>query len=181
MSLSKLEDSLAVLYKGLPHLPENGRKALVQWVPWINLVVGLLTLWSAWILWHWAHYANAIINSINSLGAAYGIAPAVHRLDFGIWLGLIVLIVEAVLLLMAFSATKDRKKNGWDLMFYVAMLNVLYAVILVFTNYGGIGHLLGEIIASAIGLYFLFEIRSYYGKAAPVAKSSGTTAKTSAN
>ena len=175
-SVNKLEDSLAGLYKGAPHLPENARKTLVQWVPWINLVVGLLTLWMAWGIWHWAHYSAAInsaINYVNSIGAAYGVAPITHRFSVGIWLVLIVSLVEAALLLMAFSPTKDHKKSGWDLMFYVALLNVVAGVVYVFTDYGGVSHLIGEIIGSAIGLYFLFEIRSYY-KAQPAKSPSAS-------
>jgi hypothetical protein len=158
MTTNKLEDSLAGLYKGAPHISANGRKALVEWVPWINLLVGLLTLWSAWILWHWAHVVNRYINYINF----YATRQIVHHLSFGIWLGLIVVLAEAVLLITAFVQTRDRKKSGWDLMLYAALLNVFYAAVLVFTDYGGLGHLLWEIIASAIGLYFLFEIRSFY-------------------
>jgi hypothetical protein len=48
-------------------------------------------------------------------------------------------------------------------MFYALLVNVAYGVVMLFTNYGGIGTLLSTLIGSAIGLYLLFQIRSSYG------------------
>jgi len=165
-ALKPLETKLNDLFvKNAPPLPASGKKALVQYLPWINLVLGLLALYTVYVLWHWAHLANNLINYANSLSAAYG-GPAVsgNRLSFGIWLGLIVLTVEALLYIAAFPGTRDRKKSGWNLMFYALLVNVVYGVIMVFTNYGGIGNLIGTLIGSAVGGYLLFQIRASYGK-----------------
>jgi len=85
-------------------------------------------------------------------------------MGLAVWLALGVLLVEAILYLLAFPATRDRKKSGWDLMFYAALVNIVYAVVVLFSNYGGIGSLLGSLIGSAIGLYLLFQIRASYLK-----------------
>jgi len=166
-ALQPLETSLNDLFvKKAPPLPANGKKALVQYLPWINLIFGVLTLYSVWILWHWAHYASALVNYANSLSAAYGGTPiAVDRMGAGIWLGLLVLLVEALLYLAAYPATRDHKKSGWDLMFYAALLNVAYGIVVLFTSYGSIGTFVGSLIGSAIGLYLLFQIRTSYLKA----------------
>ncbi len=161
-----LEKSLDNIFaKQAPALPGNAKRALVTYLPWINLVLGLLTLYAVYGLWHWAHTANNLIEYANSLSAAYG-GPqvATDRMNLGIWLGLIVLAIQAVLYIAAFQATRERKKSGWDLMFYALLINVVYGVVMLFTSYGGFGSLLGTIIGSSIGLYLLFQIRDAYNR-----------------
>lgn len=165
-ALQPLEKSLDDLFvKQAPALPAGGKKALVQYLPWINLILGLIALYTAYVLWHWAHFANSLINYANSLSAAYG-GPTVatNRLSVGIWLGIVVLAIEALLYIAAFPGTRDRKKVGWNLMFYALLVNIVYGVLVLFTDYGSVGNLVGAVIGSAIGLYLLFQIRSSYIK-----------------
>ncbi len=166
-ALQPLETALDDLFvKKAPALPANGKKALVEYLPWINLFFGIIALYTAYVLWHWAHIANGLIDYANQLSATYG-SPSVANVDrmgLGIWLGLIILVIQAVIYIAAFQATRERKKSGWDLMFYAALLNVVYGVVILFSNYGSIGSLLGTLVGSAIGLYLLFQIRSSYLK-----------------
>jgi hypothetical protein len=166
-ALQSLENSLEdVFVKQAPALPANAKKTIVEWLPWINLVLGILALWAAWALWHWANYANKLVDYANSLSAAYG-GPAVAtgRLTVTVWLSLVVMAAMAVVYIVAFPALRARKKSGWDLLFYAALLNIVYGFVTLFTDYGSVGNLVGTIIGSAIGLYFLFQIRSLYLKA----------------
>ncbi|HVA11349.1 MAG TPA: hypothetical protein VNG32_04270 [Candidatus Dormibacteraeota bacterium] len=165
MAQLPLETSLNDLFvKKAPALPAGGKKFLVEYLPWINLILGLISLYTAWVLWHWAHFANSLVNYANSLSAAYG-GPVVatNRMTVGIWLGIAVLAVEAILYIAAFPGTRDRKKSGWNLLYYALLINIVYGVLVLFTNYGGVANLIGAIIGSAIGLYLLFQIRSSYG------------------
>lgn len=163
VSLEKALDDLFV--KQLPPLPANIKKVIVQVLPWINLVLGLLTLYAVYVVWHWAHFANSLVNYANELSAAYGGTQiATNRMGVIIWLGLAVLAVEAVLYLAAFPATKNRKRIGWDLMFYAALLNLVYGVVMLFGSYGGVGNLFMSLIGTTIGFYFLFQIRASYTK-----------------
>lgn len=164
MSALPLEKSLGDLFvKQAPALPPNGKKALVQYIPWISLILGLISLWTVYVLWHWAHLASNLINYANSISAAYG-GPTVasNRLSVGIWLGIAVLAVEALLYIAAFPGLRDRKKAGWNMLYYALIINIVYGVVILFTNYGGVGNLIGTIIGSAIGFYFLFQIRDSY-------------------
>lgn len=175
---SSLENTLGDVFKNAPKLPENGKKALVQWLPWINLVLGILTLWSAYALWNWARLANGLIDYANSISKAFGgTTVATNRLSIGIWLGIAVLVVEGVLYLAAFPGTRDRKKAGWNFMFYAALVNIVYAVVVIFTDYGGVGNLIGYLIGSAIGLYLLFQIKDAYrgGSVSSAAPKNPTT------
>jgi hypothetical protein len=172
-ALQPLENSLDDLFvKQAPELPLNGKKALVQYLPWISLFLGLISLWTVYVLWHWAHLANNLINYANSISAAYG-GPMIsnNRLSFGIWVGLTVLAVEALLYIAAYPGLRDRKKSGWDLLFYGLIINVVYGVVIAFTSYGGVGNLIWTLLGSAIGFYFLFQIRgSYKGARAKAGK-----------
>jgi hypothetical protein len=174
-SLEKRLDNIFV--KQAPELPANGKKALVKYLPWVNLILGLLALYTVYVLWHWAHLANNLVNYANSLSAAYG-GPQIanSRMTFGIWLGLIVLAVEAVLYIAAYPATRDRKKSGWDLMFYALLINVVYGILVLFTDYGGVGSLIGALVGSGIGLYLLFQIRDSYGRSRPRTVKAGKKA-----
>ncbi|MDB5170653.1 MAG: hypothetical protein JWO35_347 [Candidatus Saccharibacteria bacterium] len=173
-ALKSLETKLEDLFvKQAPPLPPNGKKAIVQYLPWINLVVGVLTLFAAYGLWHAAHYVNRLADYANSLSAAYGgDTVSTSGLTITVWLGVAVLLAEAAIFIAAFPATRDRKKSGWDLMFYGVLINVVYGVVSLFTNYGGIGNLVGAIIGSVIGFYFLFQIRASYLKQPVVAKKA---------
>lgn len=178
-ALTQLENKLdEVLGKKSPvQLPENARKVIVEYLPWINLVIGVFTLWGAWTLWRWAHLANTLVDYANQLSRAIGgTTVAAQRLTVVIWLGLITLAVEGVLMIAAFPGTRDRKKAGWNLLFYAALINVVYGVIILFSDYGGAGRFVGSLIGSVIGLYFLFQIRGYYtGRKSSATSSSKDT------
>lgn len=162
--LTDLENSLErVFVKSAPKLPEKGKEMLVSWLPWINLVLGILTLWAVYWLWQWAHVANDLTGYVNELSRAYG-GPdvAVRELTAMVWVGLIVLAVEAVLFIMAFQATRTHSKKGWDLMFYALLVNLVYGILVIFTDYGGVGSFIGYLIGSIVGFWLLFQIRSKY-------------------
>lgn len=163
-ALNGLENSLnEVFAKNAPKLPAKAKDMLAEWLPWINLILGIFTLLSVWWLWDWSHAVNKLADYANSLSASLGGGQVVSdRLTAGIWLGMVVLAIEALIYILAFSPLKARKKAGWDLLFYALLINVVYGVVVVFTNYGGFGNLLGSVIGTAIGLYFLFQIREKY-------------------
>lgn len=163
-AMQDVENKLDELFvKKAPALPNGVKEWIVKYLPWINLVLGVFSLYSVYVIWHWAHYANNLIDYANQISAAYGGTQiSTNRLSVGIWLGLIVLAIEAILYIVAFPATRARKKSGWDLLFYALIVNVVYGIVMVFTSYGGFGSLLGSLIGTLIGLYFLFQIRAKY-------------------
>lgn len=173
-SLEKSLDNIFV--KELPGLPKNVIEFIVKYLPYINLVLGVLTLLAALSLWQWAHVANSLIDYANSVSKAYGGGTiSTSRMSFMLWLSLIMLFVEAAIYIIAFAPTKARKKSGWDLLFYALLINVVYGVLMIFGR--GIGDLFLSLIGTAIGLYFLFQIRSSYHEA-PAAASAAPAPKT---
>lgn len=164
-ALDGLEKSLeGVFVKNAPKLPEKGKEVLVGWLPWINLVLGILTLWAAYALWQWALLVNGLTDYVNELSQTYGVntGVAVNKLDAAVWLGLVVLVVGTVLYLMAFPATRARQKRGWNLMFYALLVNLIYGIVNIFTNYGVVGNFISYAIGTVVGLWLPFQIRGKY-------------------
>jgi hypothetical protein len=165
-ALKGLETKLSdVFVKNAPfQLPAAAKKWIVQYLPYINLLLGFLSLLAAWTLYRWATVADNLVNYANELNRAFGgdaVAP-VERLTAIVWLSIIVIAIEGVLYVLAFSPTKARKKSGWDLLFLALLVNVVYGVVVTFTDYGGPSNLLSTLISTVIGLYFLFQIRDAY-------------------
>lgn len=171
-ALDSLEKKLDELFvKQLPALPAGLKKWIVKYLPWINLVIGVLTALAALGLWRTAHTVNQWVDYANQLSAAYGGTAKVNDLGPLFWLALIVIAVEAVLYIAAFPGTREKKKSGWNLLFYALLINVAYGFVVMFTDYGSVGSFIGSLIGSAIGGYFLFQIRSSYTKTAPARKA----------
>lgn len=163
-SVNKLEKALGDIFeKSAPKLPDSAKKTIVEWLPWINLILGVVSLWAVYGLWSWANTVNKWSDYANNLSATFGGPKVVDdRLSIMVWLSLVVLAIQAVIYIMAFPATRDKKKSGWNLMFYAVLINAVYGVVSLFTDYGGAGNLVGYLIGTVIGLYFLFQIRGLY-------------------
>lgn len=183
----KLEEQMnEYLVKKAPfQIPEGGRKAIVEWLPWISLVVGVLSLLAALSLWRSAHTVNQYIDATNDFLRAYG-GDTVHtapELGLFFYVALIVITIQGALALYAFPGLKARKKStGWNILLLSSILNFFYGVFVAFTNYGSFGNIVGSVIGTLIGLYILAQISSYYngGKAkesAPAKAKKATTKK----
>lgn len=173
---NKLELQLNDVFgKKAPQLSAKSRESLAKAMPVLTFIVGLLELWAAYALWHLAHIANHLIDVQNSLsnyyGSDLGYTPAVTHLGVFYYLSFILILVNAVVLIGASFGLRDRSKvRGWNLLYYVMLLNVVYGILRLFDGVGGgIGALIGSLIGSAIAAYFLFQIRGLYNGPKPVA------------
>ncbi len=156
----KAETRLAELFKDLPNLPDNIREVLVKVWPYLALIGGVLQLLAAWGLWSLFAYSDRVTNFASN----YSVTPTGYS-TFDrtvIFIALVVLAIEAVILLMAYAPLMKRSKRGWDLIFIVALISLVYAVLQIFMFGSGIGGAIGSLIGSAIGLYLLFQIRPKY-------------------
>ncbi|MFO0971151.1 MAG: hypothetical protein U0520_02250 [Candidatus Saccharimonadales bacterium] len=162
--LAPLEKSLdGVLGEKAPYkLPKNARETLVKIAPWLSLAGGVFGIISAIGLWRAAHYVNQWVDVANRLSANFGVSAQTPRLGLTFWLSLVMLVVFSVLAFLAFPGLKAKKKTGWNLMFFSSLANIVYAVISLFYDGGGVGSFLGAAIGSVIGLYLLFQVRSHY-------------------
>lgn len=143
-SIKQLMDWLDLyLVKKAPfQIPTNARQWIVQYGPWINIVI--LVILSPAILFALGIGAVALPFSILGGPGAVG----------GLSLALIALVLQIGLMIAALPGLFARKKMGWDLAFYSVVLSLIYNLIS-FNIFGGI-------IGAVIGAYVLFQIRSYY-------------------
>jgi uncharacterized membrane protein YwaF len=163
--LESLENYLAGVFKNAPKISENGRRGLVNAMPWIALVFGILQVISTLGLWGMGRRVNDFAVGINTLARQYGVESTVPELSIFFWIALFFIGVSAIFLLLAYPGLKDRKKVGWDWLFYGALVNLLYGVVsLFFDNYygGGFGRLFSAILGTAITFWILFQVRDAY-------------------
>lgn len=163
--LKPAEDKLAEAFKGLPPLPASAKKMLVQWWPYVTLAAGVLQLLAALALYNWGQDINKLADSVNKFSSAFGVANTVEKLNIFYWLSLAILVATGVIFLMAYPGLKAKKRSGWSLMFLATLLNAVYGVFSALNDRGGIGSLVGSLIGTAIGLYFLFQVRDMFGGA----------------
>lgn len=163
-AVKKVENTLSGFFKDVPGLPASAKESLVKIGPWLALIFGVLQLLAAWWLWQLAQIAENLGTFTNNLSVYYSGQPvgltAVDRTM--IYVGLIVLVVDAVILLMAYPQLKKRTRRGWDLLFLAALVNLVYALMTIFIEGRGIGAAIASLLGSAIGFYVLFQVREKY-------------------
>jgi hypothetical protein len=125
-----------------PALPENIRLVLVRFAPILALIFGVLS----------------IITGISGFGILTAFLPlAVMGGASGYGSGYIAaffLVVTGVLMLAAYPGLKARKINGWNLLFWSEVINLVYNLVAL--------NILGAIVGGLISFYLLFQVKSYY-------------------
>lgn len=158
-----------MLVKKAPfQIPENGKKAIVQYLPIISLVFGIISLLAALGLWNATRRVNDLYYNLNNLGISTGL----HHYNFLYYTALVALVVQAIIMLVAYKPLKDKLKKGWDLLLLGVVLSLVFGILYLSTDTGGIGDFIGTIIGTIVGLYILAQIRSHYKIAGASKKSS---------
>jgi hypothetical protein len=158
-SLKSIEAKLSEVFKALPPLPYNAKESLVKAWPWIALIFGALQLLAAYSLWRLAN----VVERLDTLVTYYTAASPLSSGDkMVIYVASIVLLIDGVILLMAYPHLKTKHRRGWDLLFLASLVNVVYAVVQIFITARGIGSFILSLIGSAIGFYLLFQVRDKY-------------------
>lgn len=165
-AIRKAENTIGGLFKGVPNLPDSSKESLAKAWPWIALVFGILQVLAAWGLWGVVRLVDRTADIVNTYSIYYtGNSVALSGMDKTlIYLGVLVLLVDGVLLLLAFPKLKNRSRSGWDLLFLGALLNLGYAVLSLFIRDRGIGTFIMNLIGSGIGFYLLFQVREKFVK-----------------
>lgn len=143
MNLSSLEEMLnEYLGKKAPQLPANIKEAIVQYSPWITLVLLLLSLPAVLVLF-----------GVGTLGMPFSYMGGVQY-GMTYTISLVILAVTLVLEGLAIPGLMNRKKSGWNFVFYATLLGIVSNLISM--NFGSL------ILGALLPLYILFQIRSYY-------------------
>lgn len=126
----------------LPPLPVGGRQGLVTITPWVAIIFGIL----------------GVLASLAGLGLATVFAPFMALggglgAAGGSFVAILLGLVSSALLLAAFPGTKNRKAQGWTMLFWSEIVSLVSAVISLS---------LSGVVISLIAFYLLFQIKSYY-------------------
>lgn len=160
----KAEKALEGPLKAVPPLPKDAKKGLASILPWLALAFGILQLLAAWWLYDWARDADKFVQWANDWLRATGADTVNAGLTVWVWIAVAVLVVDAVILLLAFPRLQKKQKGGWDLLLLGSLINLVYGVVSLFIDgRGGIGSLIWTLIASFIGFYLLFQVREFFG------------------
>lgn len=158
--VAKLERHLAKVYQKMPPLPARSQETLVLLWPWLALMFGVLQLVAAWVLWRLTRF----IDTSNLLLTYYGGRSVVSGFDrLVMYAGVVVLVVSATMLLVAFRPLAGHQKRGWELLFLGLVANVLYALVSLFIVGRGVGSSALTLLGSVVGFYLLFQVKTKFG------------------
>lgn len=144
-------------------IPDNGRKTLVNWIPYLALIFGIISVLAAIALWNAGHDANSAIRTANEIGAAYGIETRTPELGLAYYISLFAILTEAALLLIAYPGLKVRSKSkGWNLLLYGVGASLAYGILVAFTIHGSTVDFISSLIGAVISLYILAQIKGHY-------------------
>jgi hypothetical protein len=120
-------------------LPDAAREWIVQWGPWITVVLLILSLPPLLFL----------------LGLGTVLIPfGGPRYAAGFGYGVVVLVVQVGLMVAALPGLFARKMSGWTLLFYSQVASVIFSLLS--------GSIVGGLLFGLISFYILFQIRPLY-------------------
>lgn len=160
--MKKLETKLADIFSQLPHLPANVRLWLAQNIWWIVMVVTVIIAINLFLFTIGALLVGALFTAGGFLvggpigGAIGGIALVISTIIF------IFTLIAIVILSLAITHLKTRRKRGWYLLFILQMVGMIFTAIAFLLTFEPLT-MLFNLLSIAIGLYLLFEIREYFG------------------
>ena len=137
-----LDDS----YAKLPVLPRGATDFIVNVAPWLSLIFGVLS----------------ILVGVSAFGFLAVLSPFAAVAGAGAYaitglLSSLVLLVQGVIMIVAFPSLKKRGQRGWNLMFWSLVLSIVSSV-LSLSVFG----IIQSVVGALIGYYFLYQIKSYY-------------------
>lgn len=130
----------------LPKLPQGIVAFLVSVAPWLTILGAILSL---------------IAGPFMALASVFSILTLSPGVMLSMVLSTVLLFVNAVLLFKAFSPLKERKLEGWILVFWSNIFSIAESVVgMVFHGKGIVGTIFGIVL----GLYILFQMKPSYKK-----------------
>lgn len=159
-----LEKWLDETYKKGPQLPDGGKKWLGDNAWWLALIGGILSLWGAWGFWNASQYVSTIGRWADDISRVTGVDYGTSSLGFAWYVALAAMVLQGVLLLMAFQKLKVHQKSGWNLLFYSSLVSLVMGVVYIMVPGYGAGSLIGTAIGAVIGWFFLFQARGKFVK-----------------
>lgn len=155
-AVRKLETSLASWYKQWPHLPTSVTSFIGEWAWLFALISAILGVLGIVALVSITFFGVALLAG---MGASYAAAGGVIAATVVISAAFSVLIIY--LTAIAIMPLKNRQKKGWNLIYYVVLLNLAAGVAGAVISFNLFG-IIWAMLWAMIGGYFLFEVRGYF-------------------
>jgi hypothetical protein len=142
-SLKDLESQLELYFgKKAPPIPANLKELIVKFAPWITLI--LMILLAPVILA--ALGLSAVLLPVSVFaGSSSGLMGMISLIG-----SIAVLVLE----LVALPGLFKRQLQGWRFLYYSVLVNAVVSLVSF--------NIIGGIIGTLLGLYILFQIKSYY-------------------
>lgn len=141
-SLGGLEETLDLYFgKKAPALPAGVKDFLVSIAPWLTLISLVVSL-------------PAVLALIGISSFMMPVAYMAYAAGGTVWVSAAFLVVTIVLQALAIPGLFKRSKQGWNFVFYSALVAVAYNAVSL--------NLIGGIVGALISFYLLFQLRSHY-------------------
>jgi hypothetical protein len=142
--LTHIEEEIGKVYAKITfHLPAGLKEFIVKFGPWITLILMLIAI-PAILL------ALGITAFLSPIAMQYG---GYHMGGFYMVGGLVTLLA-LILEAMALPGLFKRQMSGWRLLLYSVLVSAIGSLLS--------GSWFGFIVGTALSLYVLFEVKSYY-------------------
>jgi len=143
--LEKFFEDLFLKKIGL-QLPANIKEVIVKIAPWLTIIGIVLSLPG--------------LLAVFGMGAFVAGMMSAYGVNYGgrYYLGVAVLVVQLILMAMAVPGLLKREIKGWRFIYYSALVSAAYGIISTLS----LGGIFWSLLSSLIGLYFIFQVKSYY-------------------
>jgi hypothetical protein len=150
METLPLEQNLEPFFlRTLPTFPEGLKEGIVQYGPYVLMVLLLLSLFGI----------------LAALGITAAFAPTVVAGGWGVAaiISVATSVLTFVLEALAISPLLKRQKSGWNLLYYAGLVSFVGSVLSsLFTLPFGLGGIIGALIGAFLTFWILFQIREKY-------------------
>ena len=155
-ALASLEDTLDLYFgQKAPAMPPNIKELLVRFAPWVTLVLLLITLPAVLIVLGLGALAAPLAFLAGpDAGVSYGITYT---------LAMVILGVSVVLEALSIPGLLRRTRQGWRYAYWATLVSIAGNLIRF--------NIVSALLTALVGFYILFQIRSYYGKTANLART----------
>ncbi len=145
-SLSELEKTLEEYFgKKAPALPQNIKEIIVKIAPYLSILSIILVVPSIFLLFG----LGSLATTLAPLGGAY----AVTQLPT-MWISILLLVPVVILEAIAIPGLFARKATAWRYLYWAQIISAVSSLVQF--------NIIGAIISLAIGLYLLFQVKSFY-------------------
>ena len=155
-TVRSIAQDLQRLFKGLPHLPEELRKTLAKYLYIFSIV---LAVSNGLILF----YFLVTVTGIAAFFSINGITIPEDSINIVLFLIATLSILTIVLFFMAYRPLQKMQEKGWLLLYLIALIGLLNVIFSLLR--GNFIPAFSQLLEAGVGMYFLYEVREYFGKA----------------